>query len=57
MSMDKLHVFNDMQRNASENLTDATTVGLVESSTDEKFVPFVKERTSLGKLITLSRGA
>ena len=55
--MDKLHVFNDMQRNASENLTDATTVGLVESSTDEKFVPFVKERTSLGKLITLSRGA
>lgn len=45
-----------MQRNLSEIQTDVTTEGLVESPRQEKFVPFVKERTSLGKLITLSNG-
>jgi len=43
-----------MKRNLSEIQTDVTTDGLVESPRQEKFVPFVKERTSLGKLITLS---
>ena len=41
-------------QNLSEIQTDVTTDGQVESPRPEKFVPFVKERTSLGKLITLS---
>ena len=43
----------DTHVNSTEGQTEATTLRMGQSTTEDKFVPFQNERTGLGKLITL----
>ena len=43
----------DTHVNSTEGQTEATTLRMGQSTTEDKFIPFQNERTGLGKLISL----